>query len=176
LTGLLLDALVAGSGRIVNVSSLAHSQGRINFDDINAESGYEPFARYGMSKMANLLFTLELARRFDAKGIPCGAVASHPGATATELGRHTPPVLQTLTSAVRFMFNTPDEGALPTLLAATHTPLRQGSYYGPQGLMELASGAREVQPHIRARDPDVAARLWDLSEELTGVKFNVLGE
>ena len=170
LTGLLLDKLARRPGaRIVNVSSLAHVGGRIDFDDINAEKGYLRQSRYQMSKLANMLFTLELQRRLAASGAACLAVACHPGIADTELARYMSPWIMVLVPLLRPFFNTPAEGALPTLQAATDQGVRGGDYYGPTQRGETARSSGKARIAIGGRDAKAAARLWVLSETLTGV-------
>ncbi len=159
----------AGS-RVVNVASSAHRFGRIDFDDVHAEKSYQAGARYGMSKLANLLFTLELQQRLAAADAGTLAVACHPGGADTELGRHIAPWLTALIQPMaRLVLNSAAEGALPTLRAATDATVEGGEYFGPSGWFELARGATRVDTSPAARDSSAARRLWDLSVELTGV-------
>ncbi len=171
LTGHLLPKLMAQPGaRVVNVASSAHRFGRIDFDDLQAERSYQAGARYGMSKLANLLFTLELQNRLDAQHQNAVAVACHPGGADTELGRHINPRLTAVIQPLaRLVLNSAAEGALPTLRAATDEAVKGGEYFGPSGWFELARGATQVTTSIAARDGDVAQRLWTVSVELTGV-------
>lgn len=171
LTGHLLPKLMAQPGaRVVNVASSAHRFGRIDFDDLQAERGYQAGARYGMSKLANLLFTLELQRRLDELDQDIVAVACHPGGADTELGRHINPRLTAVIQPLaRLVLNSAAEGALPTLRAATDEAVKGGEYFGPSGWFELARGATQVTTSIAARDSEVARRLWAVSVELTGV-------
>ncbi len=171
LTGHLLPKLMAHPGaRVVNVASSAHRFGRIDFDDLQAEQSYQAGARYGMSKLANLLFTLELQNRLDAQHQNTVAVACHPGGADTELGRHINPRLTAVIQPLaRLVLNSAAEGALPTLRAATDDAVKGGEYFGPSGWFELAHGATQVTTSIAARDGDVARRLWTVSVELTGV-------
>ncbi len=171
LTGHLLPKLMAQPGaRVVNVASSAHRFGRIDFDDLQAERSYQAGARYGMSKLANLLFTLELQNRLDARHQNAVAVACHPGGADTELGRHINPRLTAVIQPLaRLVLNSAAEGALPTLRAATDDADKGGEYFGPSGWFELARGATQVTTSIAARDGDVARRLWTVSVELTGV-------
>jgi NAD(P)-dependent dehydrogenase (short-subunit alcohol dehydrogenase family) len=171
LTGLLLPKLKdQPAARIVSVSSHAHRAGRIHFDDLNAEKSYSRQGRYGQSKLANLLFTYELQRRLEAAGSPAIAVACHPGGAETELARYYPAAAQAIIFPLfRFMLNTSAEGALPTLRAAADPGVHGGEYFGPEGLGELARGARKVKSTTRSHDTALARRLWDVSVELTGV-------
>lgn len=168
LTGLLLDLLRKTSGaRVVSVSSAAHRMGAMDFDDLDFETrGYDPWAAYGQSKLANLLFTFELQRRFEGEGEDAIAVAAHPGWTGTDLQRHAWYVrLMNLVIAM-----TPEQGALPTLRAATAPDVQGGEYYGPHGFQEMRGYPVRVDTTDAARSREDAARLWQLSEERTGVQ------
>jgi NAD(P)-dependent dehydrogenase (short-subunit alcohol dehydrogenase family) len=170
LTGLLLERLIqTPQARIVTVSSRSHIFGRIDFDDLQWEKKrYQPNAAYGQSKLANLLFTYELQRKLTAAKIDTLSVAAHPGWTATNLQANSPG----LRFLNRFISQEPRMGALPTLYAATAADVRGGQYFGPSGFMELAGYPKRVQSNARSRDENVAARLWDVSETLTGVQYD----
>ncbi|MEU7986278.1 oxidoreductase [Streptosporangium canum] len=163
LTGLLLPHLLARPGaRVVTVSSDAHSLGRIDFDDLGFERGYGRFSAYGRSKLANLLFTLELQRRAGGRLL---SVATHPGATATgimKLGVLTRPA----NALMRLALQSPDRGAVPSLYAATSPEVTGGQFIGP--------GPKALTPSPKALDETVARRLWETSEELTGVRFETI--
>ena len=155
--------------RIVNVSSGAHRMGRVDFDNLNSEKGYRPWPAYGLSKVANLLFTYELDRRLREAGAEVVSVAAHPGWTSTNLQK---------TSAMAKLFSPlfgmkPLSGALPTLRAAVDPGVRGGDYYGPGGLGEMRGPPVKVVSNKRSHDGDVADRLWQVSEEMTGVRFPV---
>jgi NAD(P)-dependent dehydrogenase (short-subunit alcohol dehydrogenase family) len=169
LTGLLLPLLLSTEGaRVVNVSSMAHRAGAIDFDDLHWErKKYRKWASYGQSKLANLLFTFELQRRLERAGARSIAVAAHPGWTATDLHRHFGAF--SLFSPVFAM--KPWQGALPTLRAALDPAAAGGDYYGPDGMMEVRGYPVPVGTTPAARDEAVAARLWEVSEELTGVRY-----
>lgn len=168
LTGRLLDLLLATpEARVVTVSSMAHRYGAIDFDNLNAEKGYKDWAAYSQSKLANLLFTFELQRRLEHAGCSVTALAAHPGWTGTDLQRHT---------AVARMLNhlfaqQPVMGALPTLRAAVDPEARGGEYFGPRGLYEMRGLPKRVSTIPAARSRADAERLWQISEELTGVRF-----
>lgn len=166
-----LFELVSGTpgSRIVTVSSGAHRFGQIQFDDLDSEQGYNPQRAYGQSKLANLLFTYELQRKMQAAGIDTIATAAHPGWTATNLQQHSGffERLNPLFAQSQPM------GALPTLYAAVADKAIGGGYYGPGGLMEMRGYPKQVQSNERSHDQAVAARLWSVSEELTGVTFPV---
>lgn len=156
------------SARVVIVSSGAQNLGRIDFNDLNWERRpYRPWLAYGQSKLANMMFALELHRRLAAAGDEARTTAAHPGWTGTDLQRNT--------GLVRFlnpMFSmTPADGALPTLRAATDPDAAGASYWGPSGLFEMNGPPAPARIPSHARDAAVAERLWDVSEELTGVSF-----
>ena len=169
LTGLLLDMLLSTpASRIVTVSSLAHRGGDIRFDDLQWESrDYNASLAYGQSKLANLLFTYELQRRLDAAGQAAIAVAAHPGWTATNLQQYS--TLARFGNSI--LAQSPPMGALPTLYAATSPDVKGGGFYGPGSLMGLRGYPTEAESNEKSHDQAVAARLWTVSEELTGVTY-----
>lgn len=174
LTGLLLGKLNEQVGsRVVNVSSLAHRTGRMQWEDLNSERSYSPSARYSMSKLANLLFTFELQRRLEETDANTITVACHPGGTDTDLGRHMPPLFNAwIKPMASMMLNSSAEGALPTLMAATDD-VRGGEYFGPRGFMEIVRSAKRVQSTPQARSATDAARLWDISVQMTGIQPDI---
>ena len=161
--------------RVVTLSSNAHKMGRINFDDLQSERRYTRWGAYGQSKLADLLFALELDRRLRASGSTVKSLAAHPGYAATNLQSAAAPALDRL--VMRFsnliMAQSADMGALPSLYAATYPGLEGGSYVGPDGIGEFRGHPHLVSPNRAARDREAAARLWALSEELTGVRFEL---
>jgi NAD(P)-dependent dehydrogenase (short-subunit alcohol dehydrogenase family) len=170
LTNLLLDNV---KGRVVTVSSSAQRFGKIDFDDLNWETrSYKAWRAYGQSKLANLLFTSELQRRLTAAGSPVLANAAHPGYAATNLQFQSGQRVMDVISVVGNRLFAQDEngGALPTLYAAV-ADIPGNSFTGPAGFMEVRGGAKVVGRTDAAKDDDVARRLWDVSEELTGVRF-----
>ncbi len=173
LTGLLMEHIIkTPEARVVTVSSGAHKLGGwIHFDDLNWQKKYSKIAAYSQSKLANLLFTFELQKRFEGAGLNIIAVAAHPGMTATELGRYTG-LMNTI--ANKFIAQKAEIGALPTLYAATAPDVGGGAYYGPGGIFEARGYPKKAKIDDRARDADVAARLWKVSEEMTGVKYDQL--
>ncbi|MGM0818649.1 MAG: oxidoreductase [Actinomycetota bacterium] len=178
LTARLLPALEAASSpRVVTVSSGAHRMGTIDFDDLDAHRRYRKWAAYGQSKLANLLFTFELQRRAEDGGSPLAALACHPGFASTKLQSAGPRMAgQTLRaglteSATRLLGQSAAAGALPTLYAATAPEARGGDYIGPSGPGEMRGAPTTVTPSAAARDAEVARRLWEVSEERTGVRF-----
>lgn len=174
LTSHLLPKLAEADGaRVVVTSSIAHKPGKIDFDDLLAEQGYDAQSRYQQSKLANLLFMYELDRRLRAVDSRITAVGCHPGIASTELGRHMPKLLTLALPLVKLVFNSPAQGAWPTLMAATSHDIEGGDYIGPAKRGETAGPAVKVTSTDRARDPELAERLWDLSIELTGVDPNL---
>ena len=169
LTNLLLPAIC---DRVVTVSSFAHRTGRIRLDDLNWERGrYGRWTAYGQSKLANLLFTRELQRRLSDAGSPVRALAAHPGYSSTNLQSHTGSGLQNAFMAVTNRVVA--QSALPTLYAAT-MDLPGDTYVGPGGLQEMRGHPAIAGRSSAALDADTAARLWELSEELTGVPFGLV--
>ena len=170
LTGSLLDLITSTPGsRIVTVSSVAHYMGAIHFSDLNWEKGYRAQPAYGQSKLANLLFTYELQRRLTAAGKDTLAVAAHPGWTETNLQEHS----GSIKFLNRFFAQGPSMGALPTLYAATDPGVNGAEYYGPSGFMEMNGPPKRVRSNKRSRDQNIAERLWNVSEDLTGVHFQI---
>lgn len=181
LTGLLLPALLAHPGaRVVTVSSGAHRIGAISFDDLQSERRYRPWVAYGQSKLANLLFAAELARRAAAAGVDMRSVAAHPGYAATNLQSVGPAMsgnrVMGVLSAVanRVVAQPAAQGALPTLYAATAPGVVAGDFVGPDGLGGMRGYPTTVGRSAAARDTAAAARLWTESERLTGVGFQAL--
>ncbi len=171
LTGHLLPLLKkTKDSRVVNVSSLAHTQGKIEFDDLNWEKRkYKTMQAYGDSKIANLYFTYELANRLGSAGRDVVVTAAHPGWTATDLQRHSG----------LFAFLNPffaqdiPMGTLPTLRAAIDSAARSGDYYGPDRMAGWRGHPTKVKSNKRSHDSDAAKRLWDVSEKLTGVRYDI---
>ena len=173
LTGLLLPTLLAAPAPcVVNVSSMGHRMGRIHLDDLSWEHRhYQRWLAYGQSKLANLLFTSELQRRATAAGAPLLAVAAHPGTAATELTRSVPGAGFAGPLFERWVAQSPEMGALPQLYAATMPDVGPDDYWGPDGAFEQRGYPRKVGRSRAARDTATAERLWDLSEQLTGVTY-----
>ena len=171
LTGLLFNLIKSTSGsRIVNVSSGAHIYGDLEFDDLNWEKRpYKKMKSYADSKIANLYFTYELQKRAEINGGNLLVTASHPGWTATELQRHA--------GLIRFLNNFFSQditmGALPTLYAAVGEDVKGGDYYGPSGWREMKGYPKKVESNELSHDQEIARKLWEISEELTGVKYNL---
>jgi NAD(P)-dependent dehydrogenase (short-subunit alcohol dehydrogenase family) len=181
LTGLLLERLLAAQEpRVVTVSSGAHRMGRISFDDLHGERRYWRWAAYGQSKLANLLFAYELQRRTEASGLALKSVAAHPGYAATNLqsaaGRMDKGIVSRAGSAVmavtnRVIAQSDEMGALPLLYAATVPDVPGGAYVGPDGVGEQRGHPTLVGSSKAAQDMETARRLWEISEELTGVRY-----
>jgi NAD(P)-dependent dehydrogenase (short-subunit alcohol dehydrogenase family) len=164
------------NSRIVNVSSLAHRQGKINFDNYLFEKGgYKKMKSYANSKLSNLLFTYELDRKIKEKGYDIKVLAAHPGVSSTNLGRHiegknsTNPFLK---FALRFG-QPASLGCLPEVRAALDQHAQSGQYYGPSGLTGMKGFPVLVKSSKRSHDIEDAKKLWSLSEELTQVKFEI---
>ena len=177
LTGLLMPAFNQRVGtRVVTVSSNNHKAGEIRLDDLQGEHRYSRWGAYAQSKLANLLFMLELDRRLKAAGLPMISVAAHPGYSATNLQLSGPPPWQRifLRIANRVVAQSAEIGALPILYAATYPDLAGGSYVGPDGSGEMRGYPTLVQPNDRAKDAELAKRLWQISERLTGVRYERL--
>jgi NAD(P)-dependent dehydrogenase (short-subunit alcohol dehydrogenase family) len=180
LTGLLMDRLLATEGaRVVNVASGAHRFGSIRFDDLQWKNGYRKWRAYGQSKLANLLFTLELQRKVDAAGKKLICVACHPGYAATNLQAAGPRMqgsttLESLFSVANSVFaQSAAMGALPTEYAAVAPDVHGADYIGPDGLAELWGHPVRVPRSAAAQDGAAASRLWEVSEQLTNVHYSL---
>jgi NAD(P)-dependent dehydrogenase (short-subunit alcohol dehydrogenase family) len=178
LTGMLLPALLRQPGsRVVTVASIAHKGGKLNFDDLNAERGYDPRGAYQQSKLANVVYGLEFDRRLRARTATTASVIAHPGVAVTNIvsngmgnglqGR----IVQALMPLVA---QSDDRGSWPLLYAATSPEARGGGYYGPDGIAEIKGTPVEVKPKPHALDPAAGKRLWEVSEALTGVRYEAL--
>jgi NAD(P)-dependent dehydrogenase (short-subunit alcohol dehydrogenase family) len=181
LTGLLLDTLLTRPGaRVVTVSSELARAGRIRFDDLPATGHYGKWAAYSQSKLANQLFTLELDRRATASRVDLTSVAAHPGYAATNLQAVGPQMsgsglMERLSGlANTFFAQSAAAGALPSLYSATAPGVHGGQYFGPDRLFGMRGNPEPVSFVRAAKDPATARRLWEVSEELTGVRFGLL--
>jgi Dehydrogenases with different specificities (related to short-chain alcohol dehydrogenases) len=164
----------ARSARVVNVSSLAHRGGEIDFDNLLAERSYKSWSAYQQSKLANLLFTFELQRRSDTHGWGLMSNAAHPGYARTDLianGPGTKGVRGMLSKILRPLSHSAADGALPTLFAATSVKAERMGYYGPKGFYELKGPVAPAYVAPQARDETSARKLWEISEKLTGVEW-----
>jgi NAD(P)-dependent dehydrogenase (short-subunit alcohol dehydrogenase family) len=174
LTGLLLGPLLAApEPRVVTLSSGAHRLGRMKWDDLQREHGYNNWLAYGQSKLSNLLFCFELQKRATAHGAGLTSVAAHPGYARTNLQFAGPSawegLIMRVTNAV--FAQSAEMGALPTLYAATVPDLPGGSFVGPDGVAEQRGYPHVVSAAGRAYDEEAWRRLWEISEELTGVRY-----
>lgn len=172
LTGLLLPLIVkTPNARVVNLSSLAHRWSGIHFDDINFKNGYSERSAYGQSKLACLMFAYELQRRLRKARKTTLSVAAHPGVSATNLFQHMPGVARLFTPLVALVFQSAKGGALPTLYAALGTDINGGDYCGPQSMREMRGSPGKVSSNRASNDEAAAARLWSVSEQMTGVRY-----
>ena len=177
LTGLLLDLLKkTPKSRVVNITSLSHKQGIMDFDNLLFENGkdFTSMKAYGRSKLSILLFTYELKRFFESKGIDCISVAAHPGIANTyNSGRvESSWSMKLFKSLFSNIIQSANMGALPQIRASVDTNVKSGEFYGPGGLLELSGYPSLVIPKQTAYDVDNARKLWEISEKLTSVKFN----
>jgi NAD(P)-dependent dehydrogenase (short-subunit alcohol dehydrogenase family) len=176
LTGRLIGAMEGREdARVVTLSSHMHRTGRIAFGNLGGERRYFRWSAYSQSKLANLLFALELERRLSAAGSTIKSMAAHPGYSATNLQSAAAPLVDRLLMKVgNVVIAQNDEmGALPTLYAATEPGLPGGTYAGPDGFTEQRGHPHVVSPNRAARDEGVARRLWEVSEEMTNVHFEL---
>lgn len=176
LTGLLLDVLKkTPKSRVVNVSSIAHKSGAMDFNNLlyNKGEGYTPMKAYGRSKLSNLLFTYELQRFFEANKIDCSALAAHPGVSDTNLFNHAAPkwAMTLLRPLFLLMIQPAKMGALPELRAATDPEAKGGDYFGPDGKREMKGNPVLVNSTKDANNTESARLLWEASEKLTSIKF-----
>jgi NAD(P)-dependent dehydrogenase (short-subunit alcohol dehydrogenase family) len=179
LTAHLIDLIVEASGRVVNQSSMAHEDGEIDFDDLMSEKNYSKWGAYGQSKLANLLFTYELNRRLEDKDIDVESVACHPGISDTNLFKigpkmeHSKIKLYLGQMISKISGQSPSKGYLPILYASTSEQIQGGEYIGPDGFKH-ARGYPEKQGSSEAsHNEEDAKKLWERSEELTGLKFKI---
>ena len=176
LTGLLAPQLLAAPApRVVTVASLAHRNGKMDFANLNSEVSYSPRGAYNNSKLANLLFALELERRARAAGSRLVSIPVHPGVSQTNIVVNGPGKSE-LQSKILFTFlgfltQSDAMGALPTLYAATEPDVRGGAYIGPDGPAQFKGYPKVVEPKPQAKDETAARQLWEASERLTGVVF-----
>jgi NAD(P)-dependent dehydrogenase (short-subunit alcohol dehydrogenase family) len=178
LTALLLPALLRQpNSRVVTVASIAHKGGKLNFDDLNAERGYDPRGAYQQSKLANLVFGLEFDRRLRARSAKTASVIAHPGVAVTNIvsnGMGTGLKGRIVNALLPFVAQSDDRGSWPLLYAATSPEAHGGGYYGPDGIAEIKGTPVEVKPKPHALDPVAGKRLWEVSEALTGVRYSSL--
>lgn len=182
--GLLPALLQSKARRVVSVSSLVHAHGKIDFDDLQAEKSYEPQRAYNQTKLACLIFALELQARADTAGVALTSVAAHPGVARTAIGnqRKTDPPrrlqdrleLWSFNMAMKYFGQSAGDGALPILYAATMPDVKGGEFFGPDGFMEFSGYPKRVRPSRLALDTVVRTRLWEVSERLTGARYDAL--
>jgi len=176
LTGHLLPLLERTPGsRVVTVSSSAHRAGVLDFDDLHFADGrrYTPMRAYGQSKLANLLFAYELQRRFDQFEVGCRSVAAHPGAAQTQLGRHIEKgrLMRLFSPLLRRVVRGPEGAAQSQLRACVDPEVRGGEYWGPDGLFGMSGDPARVTSSRASLSTSDAARLWKVSESLTGIQW-----
>jgi NAD(P)-dependent dehydrogenase (short-subunit alcohol dehydrogenase family) len=175
LTGLLIPTLLrAYAPRVVTIASIAHRRGAIDFDDLQGEKLYNGRKAYGQSKLANLMFAYELARRAHRVSSRLISVAAHPGVATTGFVAATGmpgPMVAIGNLAIRLFGQDSAHGALPGLYAATMPNVQGGQYWGPDGLLEVRGAPAQAKPKPHALDRDVWLRLWTVSEQLTGVTY-----
>lgn len=178
LTGLLMTQLRAAAGRVVTVSSFVAGGGRIRFEDLQSERSYDPWAAYAQSKLANLLFAGELARRVQGRGGLC-SVAAHPGYSATSLVANGPGTYATglrrmaMLAGHRLPAQGAFTGSLPAVMAAAGDGVSNGDYWAPRGPLHLRGLPTRIRLPSRATDAASASELWALSERLTGVRYEL---
>lgn len=177
LTGLLMPALLRSvSPRVVTVASLAHRTAQLDFDDLQSARQYDPLVAYRRSKLANLMFALELHRRAAAVGSRLRSIAVHPGLAMTGILSRAGTVARvTMSTLGHLVTQSAARGALPTLYGATSPEALSGGYYGPNGLGEMWGDPAPARIAPQASEPSAAARLWRVSEKLTGVQLPLLG-
>lgn len=176
LTGQLFDILKkTPKSRIVNTSSLAHKQGKMDFDNLLFENGkgYSPIKSYGRSKLSNLLFTYELQRRIKAAQIDSLVVAAHPGVSNTNLSRYLEKkfIFKILKPVLAPFFQSAEMGALPQIRASVDENVKGGEYYGPDGFREMKGFPVKVKSNEASHNEEDAKKLWAISEKITGIKF-----
>lgn len=173
LTGLLIDILKKSAGsRVVSLSSIAHKNGKIRFDDLHYEKKYNAQSAYSQSKLACLMFAYELQRRLDKNEYKVMSVAAHPGVAMTNLMQYLPSFMVKIGKVVGpLLLQPPKMGAMPTLRAALDTDIKGGEYFGPSGFGEIKGSPERVNSSRRSLDREVAAKLWELSEKETGIKY-----
>ena len=177
LTGLLLDCLKNTKGsRVVNVSSLGHKSGKMNFDNFMfEEGGYSILKAYGNTKLSNLLFTYELQRRFEKFNVDCIAVAAHPGVAKSNLSKYIikkPLYKIGMAIANSIMSQSTSMGALPEIRASVDPLVKGGDYFGPGGFQEWKGYPIKVKSNDASRDLDNAEKLWEVSEDLTKISYD----
>lgn len=185
LTALLLPLLLAAPApRVVTVSSMVHGQGTFDWQDLQIEKDYSAQRPYNQTKLANLLFAQELQRRADAAGVKLQSMAVHPGVSRTSIGANRKSLgsyglmdhvtTLVLLAVMPLLGQSAQGGALPTLFAATSPDAKGGEFYGPSGFGEMKGPPKRAVVKRAGLDQDAARRLWDVSEQLTGIRFDRL--
>lgn len=175
LTGILFDLLKKTSGsRVVNISSLAHKNAKIDFEDLQSEKNYSKYKAYGQSKLACLMFARELQRKLDQHNCKNPiSLAVHPGVSRTELFRHLPNWVSAVITPLAPLFTQDSkEGSHPTLMASLDKDVNNGGYYGPQGFQEMKGNPGKAFVASQAKDEEDLTKLWKISEKETGVLFS----
>lgn len=175
LTELLLKTIMnTPNSRIISLSSIAHKRGKIQFEDLQYEKEYSAMGAYAQSKLACLIFAIELQRKLEKAGSKTISLAAHPGISTTELSRHLPAWSMLLYPImVLLITHNPAKGALPTLRAALDHSAAGGDYFGPNGKREYRGKPVKVKARRKAQDEALAKKLWTVSEELTGCKYEI---
>lgn len=172
LTGQLLPALEkAPLARVVSLSSIAHRQGEIHFDNLQLTNTYDPMKAYGQSKLADLIFAYELDRRIKKKGSSVISIGAHPGVSNTNLGNSLPWPMKLMMPLFSILGHAPRKAAYPSLMAALDPSLLGGEYIGPTGFYEFRGDPGKVKSTKASRNEADAKKLWSVSEELTGIHF-----
>lgn len=164
--------------RIITQSSVAHENGDIDFEDINHEESYDRMQAYSDSKLANLLFAKELDRKLKSAGLNIKSAACHPGVSTTNLfkaeeSQHNFIVTKIMGLALKVFGQSPEKGCLPMLYAATSKEIEGGEYIGPDGFKSFRGHPEKQTPSEKARNQDLAERLWEASEKMTGIKYDL---
>lgn len=175
LTNLLMPTLNKTEGaRITTTSSIAHENAKIDFNNLNSEISYSKIGAYGQSKLACLMFAYELQSRLQEAGSNVIAVSAHPGVSKTNLFSHIPKLVQFIINPILPLFtHTPEKAALPMLYAALNENVKGGEYFGPTGFNGMKGKPGKVDSKPQSKDKNVAKKLWEVSEKLTGEKFNI---
>lgn len=173
LSNLLFPLLNKTKGaRILTTSSIAHEKGKIDFDNLNSENSYSKTSAYGQSKLACLMFAYELQRRLEKADSNVIAVSAHPGVSMTNLFKHIPKFVRVLMTPLLMLFtHPPQKAALPMLYAALSDDVNGGDYIGPTGFRGMKGKPGKVKSKPQSYDKDVAKKLWEVSEKLTGENF-----
>ncbi len=172
-TALLFDLVEKAEGRVVTVSSVAHKFGKINFNDLMSENSYSATDAYCQSKLANLMFAMDLHRKLHASNSKVLSIACHPGYSATNLQSTGPTGLLNLSYKFlnKIVAQPMEKGAIPTVLAAAGNEAKAGGYYGPQLFSEARGRVSDATVMSKALDEQTASRLWKESEQLTGISW-----